>query len=100
MTRKAQAAEPAKSEQNSRPEAIGSPPAFVDGLRDAVIESISVEQIDSSDVTFQYRFATDTIGLRDAIAREGQLEPIDLTDSRPHRVIDGFRRLAVIRELG
>jgi ParB family chromosome partitioning protein len=73
---------------------------FVDGLQDAVIESIPVDEIDSSNVTFQYRFTTDTNRLRDAIAREGQLEPIDLTDSKPHRIIDGFRRLAVIRELG
>jgi ParB/RepB/Spo0J family partition protein len=38
--------------------------------------------------------------LRNALAREGQLEPIDLTDSDPHHIIDGFRRLAAIRELG
>ena len=73
---------------------------FVDGLQGAAIESIPVDEIDSSDETFQYRLSTDTIGLRVAIAREGQLEPIDLADSKPYRIIDGFRRFRAIRELG
>jgi ParB/RepB/Spo0J family partition protein len=100
MPRKAQAAAPAKSGDKSKPPAIAPHSAFVDGLRDAVIESVPLDQIDSSDMTFQYRLATDTNGLRAALAREGQLEPIDLTDSKPHRIIDGFRRFAAVRELG
>jgi ParB family chromosome partitioning protein len=100
MPRKALAAVQVKSEAKSKSAENESTSTFVDGLQDAVIESIPVDNIDASDVTFQYRFTTDTNGLRDAIAREGQLEPIDLTDSNPHLVIDGFRRLAAIRELG
>jgi ParB family chromosome partitioning protein len=73
---------------------------FVDGIRGAVIESIPVDEINSSDETFQYRLLTDTNGLRVAIAREGQLEPVDLADSKPYRIIDGFRRFRAIRELG
>jgi len=100
MPRKAQAVVPAKSKEKSKPTANQSPSTFIDGLRDAVIESVPIDQIDAGDVTFQYRFTTDTNGLRDPIAREGQLEPIDLTDSKPHRIIDGFRRVSAIRELG
>jgi len=100
MPRKAQAAVQVKLGAKSKPAENESTSTFVDGLRDAVIESVPIDQIDASDVTFQYRFTTDTHGLRDAIAREGQLEPLDLTDSKPHRIIDGFRRLAAIRELG
>jgi len=100
MPRKAQAAVRAGSGEKSALPANRKPSTFVDGLQGAIIESIPVDQIDSSDVTFQYRFTTDTNGLRDAIAREGQLEPLDLTDSKPHRIIDGFRRFAAMRELG
>lgn len=100
MPRKAQAVAPAKSIETKERKEKGTHPEFVDGLHDAVIESIPIERIDVSDATFQYRLTTNTNGLRDAIAREGQLEPVDLTDSKPHRIIDGFRRALAIRELG
>src|SRR5262249_285496 len=47
-----------------------------------------------------YRTGATFADLRDSIAREGQREPIDLLDGRPHIIIDGHRRFRAIAELG
>lgn len=73
---------------------------FVDGLRETDVVSVPLKDIDLADTTFQYRLITRTDDLRAAIAREGQVEPVDLSDSKPHRIIDGFRRIQAIKELG
>src|SRR5688572_10418565 len=87
---------PARSATSSKPEAA----PFVDGFGGAEIADVLIDRIDVSDYTFQYRLEYDIHDLREAIRREGQIEPVDLTDSHPHRIIDGFRRIRAMTELG
>jgi ParB/RepB/Spo0J family partition protein len=74
--------------------------SFVEGLRTRDVQQVPLEWIDLSDKTFQYRFSTNLGDLRISLLHEGQREPIDLTGTRPHRIIDGFRRVEAVRSLG
>ena len=55
--------------------------------------------IDPGDTRFQYRFKLSSSELRESIAKEGQKEPIHVLDTRPYRVVDGFRRLDAMQSL-
>jgi len=54
----------------------------------------------AKDRTFQYRFSANVGELKHSLVNEGQKEPIDLTGSKPYRIIDGFRRVETVRRLG
>jgi ParB family chromosome partitioning protein len=79
---------------------------FVDGLKNSVMQEIALEEINTTDTTFQYRLSSTVADLTVSLRREGQKEPVDLLVSkanggpRPYRVVDGFRRLAALRNLG
>ena len=73
---------------------------FVDGLKAKDIDEVSLEDIKETDTTFQYRFSSNLGDLKRSLTQEGQKEPIDLTGSKPYRVIDGFRRIEATRQLG
>ena len=81
---------------NSRKKSI----PFVDGLKVREAEEIPLDEIRLGDKGFQYRLSTNVGDLKQSIALEGQKEPIDLTGSRPYRIIDGFRRVEAVRALG
>lgn len=73
---------------------------FVDELNGDSIVDVPLADINVDDVTFQYRPGVRTDDLRSALVREGQTEPIDLYGEKPHRIVDGVRRVHAIRELG
>jgi ParB/RepB/Spo0J family partition protein len=73
---------------------------FVDGFKVADIQEIPIEEISLEDDSFQYRFSVNIGNLKSSLEREGQKEPIDLTGSKPYRIIDGSRRVNAIKELG
>lgn len=72
---------------------------YVEGLRATEVVEVSVEDI-SMDDTYQYRLSTTTADLKASLQHEGQREPVDLTGSKPYKIIDGFRRVEAIRQLG
>lgn len=76
------------------------PIPFVDGLKAREIEEVPIEDIKTEDSSFQYRFSANLGDLKNSLTLEGQKEPIDLTGSKPYRIIDGFRRIEAIRALG
>jgi len=65
-------------------------------------ESVSLDDIDFNDRTFQYRLSFSTADLRTSLEKDGQEEPIDLLKGmkKPYRIIDGFRRSRAALELG
>jgi ParB family chromosome partitioning protein len=79
---------------------------FVDGLKDSEMHEIPLEEINTSDTTFQYRLNSSIADLTVSLSQEGQKEPVDLVRSKagpgnkPYRVIDGFRRVEALRNLG
>ncbi len=73
---------------------------FIEGLKAKEVQDIPVEEIALEDATFQYRFNSSVADLRASLKHEGQKEPIDLTGSKPYRIIDGFRRVDAVRALG
>lgn len=73
---------------------------FVEGLKAKEVQDIPLEEIDVEDKTFQYRFTANVGDLKNSLTHEGQREPIDLTGSKPYRIIDGFRRVAALNALG
>jgi ParB/RepB/Spo0J family partition protein len=85
--------------QSATSDRIGSHP-FVEGLQATAILDISMKDIDHENSDLQYRTTTAIDDLTASIVREGQHEPIDVTDSKPHRIIDGFRRVQAIADLG
>jgi ParB/RepB/Spo0J family partition protein len=76
------------------------PIPFVDGFKATEIQDVPLEDINAEDKTFQYRFSANVGDLKHSLINEGQKEPIDLTGSKPYRIIDGFRRVETIRRLG
>lgn len=65
-------------------------------------ESVGLEEIDFEDQTYQYRLSTAAGDLKRSLEEDGQGEPIDLLkgSGKPYKIIDGFRRYAVAKELG
>ena len=72
---------------------------FVDGLKATEVLDISLEEI-NEDRTLQYRLTANIGDLKHSLQQEGQQEPIDLTGSKPYRIIDGFRRVEASKALG
>jgi len=73
---------------------------FVEGLKAKEVQEVPLEDIKTDDKAFQYRFTTRVGDLKNSLQVEGQREPIDLTGSKPYRIIDGFRRVEALRALG
>ena len=78
----------------------GKTAPFVEGLKVSEVVDVLLEDISLGDSTFQYRLSMNTGDLRPSLVQDGQREPIDLTGSKPYRIIDGFRRAQVAKELG
>lgn len=81
------------------PSANGAAP-FVDGLTTSEVLDVPLDHVNLDDLTYQYRFGIKADNLQTTIAREGQLEPVDLLGPKPYRIIDGFRRVHAIKALG
>ena len=73
---------------------------FIEGLKAKEVLDIPLEDIDDDVKTFQYRLSANVGDLKRSLSQEGQKEPIDLTGSKPYRIIDGFRRVGAIKALG
>src|SRR3972149_4719217 len=73
---------------------------FVDGLKATQVQDIPLDDIKADESGFQYRLSANLGDLKHSLAQEGQKEPIDLTGSKPYRIIDGFRRVAAVQALG
>jgi ParB/RepB/Spo0J family partition protein len=77
-----------------------SPGSVPPGIQTASWEDVSLADIDTSDLAFQYRFPSEVASIRQSLQAEGQREPIDLVGKRPFQVVDGFRRIMAASELG
>lgn len=75
------------------------PAPYIEGLKVKEVVDIPVEDI-SPDDSFQYRLSTTSGDLKSSLLKDGQREPIDLTGSKPHKIVDGFRRVQAIRQIG
>jgi len=73
---------------------------FIDGLKATEIQEVALEDLRAEDHTFQYRLSANVGDLKHSLSHEGQKEAVDLTGSKPHRIIDGFRRVEALRALG
>jgi ParB family chromosome partitioning protein len=98
MHRSAAAASVAK-EKPAAPETNGKHP-FVDGLNGATVVDVPLDDIDHEDLRYQCRFQIKINDVRASLATRGQEELVHLTDSKPHLIIDGFRRVTAMKELG
>jgi ParB family chromosome partitioning protein len=72
---------------------------YVEGLTTKVVVDVPIEDISPEEV-YQFRLRTTTGDLKDSLLREGQREPVDLLGAKPYKIVDGYRRIAAIRELG
>jgi ParB/RepB/Spo0J family partition protein len=72
---------------------------YVEGLKVTDVVEVPLDDV-SRDDDYQYRLNTTTSDLKSSLEHEGQREPVDLTGSTPHKIIDGFRRVEAIRQLG
>jgi ParB/RepB/Spo0J family partition protein len=72
---------------------------FIDGFKVTEIQDVPLEDIDSDDRSFQYRLSANLGDLKHSLSHEGQKEPVDLTGSKPYRIIDGFRRIGAVKIL-
>ena len=70
------------------------------GLRAPELREVPIEDLNLTDDTFQYRLNSRPGRLLRSLASEGQKEPIDVCGTKPHRIVDGFRRVQAIRALG
>ena len=70
------------------------------GLGTTEVRMVPLAEIDRSVRRYQYRLNGSVSGLKASLAREGQREPVDLTAASPHVVIDGYRRVQAVGELG
>jgi hypothetical protein len=86
MHRSAAVATVAK-EKPATPETSGKHP-FIDGFNGAVVIEVPIGDINSEDLTFQFRFKARAGTLCAEIARHEQEEPVHLTSSKPHRIIE------------
>ena len=86
--------------RNGAPANGASPESVPPGIQTASWEDVSLADIDTSDLAFQYRFPSEVASIRQSLQAEGQREPIDLVGKRPFQVVDGFRRIMAASELG
>ncbi len=75
-------------------------PPYKDSLRSLEIKDVPIGALDHLDRTFQCRLEESLDDLKESLVQEGQRVPVDLFGGRPHRIIDGFRRIGAIQELG
>lgn len=75
---------------------------FKEGLKDIKkIETIAIKDIDLEDRSFQYRLFEKTTDLLPSLMQDGQLVPVILWGTKPpYKIIDGYRRVAAINNLG
>lgn len=75
---------------------------FKDGLNEIDnIETVPINDIDLEDRRFQYRITEKTTDLIPSLVTEGQLVPVILWGREaPYKILDGFRRTAVIKSIG
>jgi len=93
MTKSNSRTERSSTEQKSQPLAVRHP-AKARTIR------VPLEDIDRSDMRFQFRLCMKTADLVDSIREQGQHTPIMLWGDRPpYIVVDGFRRLEVLASL-
>jgi len=65
------------------------------------IQKILLDQIDLSDETFSVNFMPDLQSLRSSIKAVGLIQPVLLRKEKDHyRIVCGFRRIWVLKELG
>jgi len=86
--------------RNGAPANGASPESVPPGIQTASWEDVSLADIDTGDLAFQYRFPSEVASIRQSLQAEGQREPIDLVGKRPFQVVDGFRRIMAASELG
>jgi ParB/RepB/Spo0J family partition protein len=77
---------------SSRPGASG-------GIQAPAWEEVPLSRIALSDLTFQYRFPSETASLQESLRTEGQREPVDLVGGPGFRIVDGFRRVTAASAL-
>jgi ParB/RepB/Spo0J family partition protein len=75
-------------------------PVLIDALNGATITDVPKGDINHDDRSTQFRITTRVDDLRASIERQGQSHPVDLFGTKPYRIIDGFRRVQAIKELG
>jgi ParB family chromosome partitioning protein len=77
-------------------------PEYVEGLpARSTIRSVPLGEIDAEDTRFQFRLSPTTGDLRASIRTGGQQVPLLLWGSNPpYKIVDGFRRVAAIAEIG
>ncbi|RQV96838.1 ParB/RepB/Spo0J family partition protein [bacterium] len=92
----------ATSKKNEKKERSQSKLEFKDSLQDVKnIELVKIEDINLDDKSFQYRVSEKTANLIGSLESEGQLVPVVLWGSKPpFRIIDGFRRITAIKNIG
>jgi ParB family chromosome partitioning protein len=90
-----------KSRTAVRTAAPSSAGAFPQTLRATPIQDVPLSEIQQADLTFQYRLEPGHQDLIPSLRIHGQREPVDLKGGpAPYRIIDGFRRIGALRELG
>jgi len=84
------------------PAALDDIPPFVDGLPpSATVRQIPIADIDQRDDRFQHRLTNTHGTLRKSLLADGQQVPVMLWGGEPpYKIIDGFRRIAAIDEIG
>jgi len=79
---------------------VSEPQAIPDGPSGVQVSETLLGDVLVEDTTFQYRLEPAIKDLLVSLRAHGQREPIDLLGSSPpYRIIDGFRRVAALREL-
>ncbi|MBN2055269.1 ParB/RepB/Spo0J family partition protein [bacterium] len=88
--------------RRGRPKKVAEEVAFIDGLGGTeTIEDVAVDDIDLADRRFQYRVREKLTDLKPSLTGEGQLVPVILWGGKPpYKIIDGYRRVAAIKEIG
>jgi len=98
MPKRGRAATAAACDSTVANSAVAMP--FVDALKGAAITDVPIGDINFDDKSTQFRVTTRVDDLRASIERHGQSHPVDLFGTKPYRIVDGFRRVQAIRELG
>ncbi len=75
---------------------------FKDSLSDVTeIETVELKDIDLEDRSFQYRLRERLNDIKPSLETEGQLVPVTLWgESPPYKIIDGYRRISAVKEIG
>lgn len=79
-----------------------APPEFKEGLpARTTVRTVKLSDIDREDTRFQLRLTATVGDLRKSIQAEGQQVPVILWGEKPpYRIVDGFRRVQAISEIG